>query len=178
MAPRFDHNASAEAIHEAGHAVERYLLHGTTGAIRSEPFTDKLAGAETEPFPESLMTNNGTTLKDPPYDADETTFLLKEIKTTLAGAVAEGLMRGKGPLDVLGESEQSSDDQHVHAIAKRLWPHDEVKNAVDGLIDEVILDIDGAWQKVTRVAEAYERQLEAGRIELTAGEVLRAIQTS
>jgi hypothetical protein len=127
MGPRFDHNASILAIHEAGHAVERYLLHGTTGAIRAEPSRGKEAAAEIGRFPDSLLTNNGATLKGPPYDANQTDFLEKAIKTTFAGFVAEGLMRGVEPSLVLGEHEQESDDRQVVNLAKCLWGDAYVK---------------------------------------------------
>jgi hypothetical protein len=148
------------SIHEAGHAIERYLVHGSTGAVRPEPAEGKQAGAESEPLPESLRETaanspSGERLRDGPYSEDERARLIQQVKTTLAGSVAEGIGQGREPLDVLEDGEQRSDACEVWGIAKRLWP-EAFQDEVAALADEVEADLNRAWPWLTRVAEAYE----------------------
>lgn len=158
---RLDHNASQTAIHEAGHAVERYLEHGTTGAMRREPLPGKEAGAEMEPLPPSLLETDRETgkarLREGPYEAAERARLEQEIKTTLAGAVAEALDWGRDPLEQLEQSGNGSDAADVYGIAKRLWPDERVRAAnIRRAAEGVEADIDDRWQTVTALAEAFE----------------------
>jgi hypothetical protein len=165
------------SIHEAGHAVERHRVHGTTGAIRPEPLPGKEAGAKMEPLPPNLCEPNpleaGTVrLRNPPYTSSERTRLEQEIKTALAGSVAEGINWGRDPLETLGERAQASDARHVYGIAKKLWPDPTTtEREVARLAAEVEADLDSAWEIVVKVAEAYEAAPEG----LTAEEVGKAM---
>jgi hypothetical protein len=160
--PRYDMDASEVACHEAGHAVERYIVHGTTGAIRPAPLPGKEAGAESEPLPDDLrvadpLKPGETKLVEGPYSDGQRRRLEQEIQTTLAGSVAEGLVRGSEPLDVLTEPAQQSDWELVWGIASRLWPtKEEQDEEVARLAAEVEVDLDAAWTTLKRVAEAYE----------------------
>src|SRR6266511_6030618 len=85
--PRLNHNASQEAIHEAGHTLERYLLHGTTGSILPEPLPGKQAGAESEPLPDCLREPNpnkpeAERVVAGPYTEKQRARLEQEIKRT------------------------------------------------------------------------------------------------
>jgi hypothetical protein len=128
--PRLEHAASWEAIHEAGHVVERFTIHGTTGAIRPNPLPGKAAGAESELLPKKLLKPGTQALRDPPYSSDEVARLKDEIKTTL---------------------------EYAFKLAKRLWDYDDIVSQMGQLVNEVEGEIDAVWPAVVAVAEAYER---------------------
>ena len=98
-------------------------------------------------------------LRAGPYDDTERLRLEQEIKTTLAGAVAEAMEWGRDPLEQLEEQGNGSDAGDVHEIATRLWPdgRDRIGH-LNRLSGEVEADLDGAWSAVVRVAEAYDRR--------------------
>jgi hypothetical protein len=155
----------ATAYHEAGHAVARFFTHGTTGPIIPAPLEGKEAGAEAEPLPGELL--DGTELVPGPYTPEQRERLIAEIRTTLAGCVAEGMIVRRSALDVLEDAASSSDRAAVWGIAGRLWNNtDERDRRVDALCDEVETAMAMHWSKAERVARAY---LERG--ELTAEEV-------
>lgn len=177
--PRLDVDASFTACHEAGHAVGRFLVHGTTGALSPEPLPEKEAGAESEPLPPDLREPDPTRqgeerLVDGPFSTSQRTRLEQEIKTTLGGSAAEGLVRGKPALEVLDEAAQRSDWNLVWGIAKRLWPKPTGRERkVERLAEEVTNELDAVWDTVTLVAETYESR---GR--LTAAEVADLVASS
>ncbi len=159
--PRLNHNASQEAIHEAGHALEQYLLHGTTGAILPEPLPGKQAGAESEPLPDCLREpkpneSDGERVVAGPYTEKQRARLEQEIKTTLAGSVAEGLDWGREPLEVLEDPQQKSDADYAYGIAKLLWPTDQYNAEVARLASEVETELDSCWQALVDLAERYD----------------------
>lgn len=159
--PRLNHNASQEAIHEAGHALERYLLHGTTGAILSEPLPDKQAGAETQPLPDCLLEPipgkpAEKRVAAGPYTAKQRARLEQEIKTALAGSVAEGLDWGREPLEVLEDPQQKSDADYAYGIAKLLWPADQYNAEVARLAGDVEAELDSCWPALVDLAERYD----------------------
>lgn len=147
----------ATAYHEAGHAVARFLVHGTTGAIIAAPQEGKEAGAEAEPLPPELL--NGTQLVAGPYTPPQRQRLIAEIRTTLAGCVAEGMLLSREPLDVLEDAASCSDRMTVWGIAGRLWTNtDERDERVASFAKDLVEEFDVEWAKVDRVANAYLQQ--------------------
>lgn len=158
---RLNHTASQEAIHEAGHALERYLLHGTTGAMLPVPLPGKKAGAESEPLPDCLREPNPNESDEErvvagPYSEKQRARLEQEIKTTLAGSVAEGLDWGREPLEVLEDPEQKSDADYAYGIAKLLWPAGQYNAEAVRLASEVEMELDSCWQALVDLAERYD----------------------
>jgi hypothetical protein len=174
--PRLDIDASFTSCHEAGHAVGRYIVHGTTGAISPEPLPDKEAGAESEALPPDLREpdpkrQGDERLVDGPYSSSQRAPLEKEIKTTLGGSAAEGLVRGKPALEVLEETPQRSNWNVVWGIAKQLWPNSiDREREVERLAEEITNELDDVWGTVMAVAEAYE-----SRGQLTGAEVAELV---
>jgi hypothetical protein len=157
------------AIHEAGHAVARYLIHGTTGAIRPTPAPGKAAASESEPLPCHLR----GALARREYIGSDRTRLLEEIQTTLAGPAAEAAMRGKPTLDVLEEPPQRSDCEVVYGVAGLLWTTPAVRDReVARIASEMDQALSDDWALVEAVATAYLRDGQ-----LTADDVRQAIES-
>jgi hypothetical protein len=175
--PRLEHGALLTSIHEAGHAVERNIVFGTTGAVRPDPQPGKEAGAETEPLPPALLTptpaGDGETLRDPPYSRAEVDRLLDEMKVALAGVVAEAINYDADPLDRLNEAALSSDAIYAQGIAQRLWCDAQLReHELQRLLYEVRHELDAAWDAVVRVAQSYE----ASPLGLSSVDVATAIR--
>ena len=173
---RLDVDATVTAIHEAGHAVARHIVHGTTGAIRWKPESGREAGAESEPLPDHLVENRGSglpaRLADGPFRHESDRFRLEqEIKTTLAGSIAEAAVRGTQPDVVLSELAQDSDFEYSAGIANKLWAETgERERNLERITAETSSEILKYWPAVSRVADAFDER------DLTADDVASAIR--
>jgi hypothetical protein len=155
--------ASVTSCHEAGHAVERFLVFGTTGAICSEPIHGKEAGAEVEPLPPELFEENPTTdgkrWIPGPYSPAQQSRLEQELKVAVAGSVAEAAVREMSPLDVLSEPAQTTDWETVWGIAHTIWQKKDLEDReVERLTNEVEQSLRTHWAWVRAVAEKFDAQ--------------------
>jgi hypothetical protein len=147
------------AVHEAGHALARWQVHGTTGAIRHSPLPEKQAGAESEPLPDELVVvrNGENRPREGPYTDAERWRLAQEMQTTVAGAAAEANLWGKEPLTVLDEPEQSTDCACFWGIANALWNDQQLRNQqVEIIVRRASEDVRNYWNVVLRIAAAFE----------------------
>jgi hypothetical protein len=147
--------AVATAYHEAGHALARYLVHGSTGPVAPAPFPDKEAGAEMEPLPPELL--DGTRLVPGPYSAVLRNRLVQEVKTGLGGCVAEAILLRRDPLEVLdNEPSLESDRSIVFGVGGSLWLDTEERDReIEALATEMTRELQARWATVERIATAY-----------------------
>ncbi len=159
------------AFHESGHALARYLIHGTTGPMALEPAPGKQAGVEAEPLPLDLLHPDSHRLVGGPYNPAQRSRLVEEVKTTLAGSVAEAMVTGESALDVLEHEEQASDRQQVYGIAGRLLPMTDER---DRFVEDACVEVKTLLESHRSVLDALATAFEERRA-LSADEVAAVI---
>lgn len=156
------------AYHEAGHAVARWLVHGSTGPVVRAPTADAQAGAESHPFPAALQKIvNGPDPVGHRYSETQAERLTQEVKTALAGCVSEGMLVGRDTGELLSEPENHHDEKTAYACAGLL--NKTSTSARDKLIDDLVAELRSELQReckaVRAIAKAFmERDLSAADV--------------
>lgn len=165
------------AMHEAGHAVARFLVHGDTGEVLLEP--GRQGRSQSKPLPPCI---HEARLQNEPFTPCERARLEAEIKTALAGAITEAWARQIPPREVLMEAEQHLDRDSIQLCATDLWGSKdlwlgaasqdmEARARVNGLLEAIGHELLAHRNCVERVAAKLERQRG-----LTALEVRQLLQ--
>jgi len=159
-----DEQRWSDAVHEAGHAVVRWRLDGSTGAVTIEPDEPGKAGKAEVPLLPSSLLKGTKPFAHADYNAEELAAIDDYIRRGFAGVVAEQRVSGRSLDQLLGRS----DIGDTYGIARSYWPDEGT--AADGRADRLISDVerlvDEQWQRIERLARVlYERGT------LTAAEV-------
>lgn len=121
-APDYGYEPERTANHEAGHAVARYLLWGTTGDTSIQRYGDDWGRSESQPLPREYFDNHGFRFPESPL---QRRVLKKVMLSVLAGSAGESaLLLDRGEASSTREVfESKSDDQKPFwNAARRLWP--------------------------------------------------------
>jgi hypothetical protein len=145
------------AIHEAGHAVVRWAIDGTTGEVLLDPpEADKAGKAAVPLLPPSLL--DGTTpMPKPSYTDWEECAIENYIRRALAGAAAEQELDGSR--DSIEAVLDRTDGSDSFGIARRYWPndYDGADRRVERLVPGVREIVETHWDRIERIAAALEK---------------------